>query len=245
MFQQQDLTQQADLAYEHVLRVFPMANRFHPSLHQKISVDQSIAQPLQEFNKSEKSIIFDKLRQTHRQPLSSIPPETLLYLEQQLGDIFGLALTSETSIGSLPYLVGQIEAQPHLKSSPTDALNDHTSILEAGLRPQRSYYGWQTEPYGVTLPLHELVGWQTVSEKDRKAFLNQLILAINPLLEIAIVAKIIDIGPYHTQRYQFGGSPQLLREGKFWNPGCNGLTAVFFLESNSTHLKTGPLVYEH
>ena len=245
MFQQQDLTQQADLAYEHMLRVFPLAKKFHPSLHQRLSVDQSLKQPLQEFNRSEKSIIFDKLRQTHRQSLSSIPPETLLYLEQQLGDIFGLALTSETSLGTLPYLVGHIEAQPHLKSSPTDASSNHASILEAGLRPERSYYGWQSELYGITLPLHELAGWQTLADKERKAFLGQLTLVINPLLEIAVIAKIVDVGPYHTQRYQFAGSPQLVREGKFWNPGCNGLSAIFFLESNSTHLKTGPLSYEH
>ncbi len=244
MFQQQDLTQQADLAYERLLKVFPLAVKFHQSVHQRVSVDQSLKQPLQEFNRSEKSIIFDKLRQTHKQPLSSIPSETLLYLEQQLGDIFGLALTSETSLGTLPYLVGQIEAQSHLKSSPTDKIEDHAFIMEAGLRPQRSYYGWQSEPYGITLPLHELVNWQTLSDQKRKIFLSQLILVINPILEIAIVAKMVDVGPYHTQRYQFAGSPQLVRDGKFWNPGCNGLTAIFFLESNSANLKTGPLFYE-
>lgn len=242
MTQNQDLTQKADTAYQKLLKVFPSAQQFFQPPGHKVSVDQALNEPLQAINRSERSVIFDKLSHINSQPIVSIKQETLLYLEQQLSDIYGLVLTAESSLGSLPYLVGQIEAQAHLKSSPTDILTDHQTIVEAGLRTQRSYFGWQSENYGVALPLHELPRWQTISDQEKKHFAENLVLVINPVTEKALLAKIVDVGPYHTRRYQFGGTPQLVKDGGFWSPGCNGLAAIFFLDSPATNHKTGLLM---
>ncbi len=242
MTQNLDLTPKAETAYQNLLKVFPSAQQFFQPPGHKVSVDQALNEPLQALNRSERSVIFEKLRHINSQPITSIKQETLLYLEQQLSDIYGLVLSAESCLGSLPYLVGQIEAHAHLKSSPTDALSEHQVILEAGLRPQRSYFGWQTENYGVALPLHELPQWQTTSEQEKKQFAENFVLVINPVLEKALLAKIVDLGPYHTRRYQFGGTPQLVKDGGFWSPGCNGLAAIFFLDSSTANHQTGILI---
>lgn len=242
MTQNQDLTQKAEAAYQNLLKVFPSAQQFFQPPGQKVSVDQALNEPLQAINRSERSIIFDKLRHINSQPITSIKQETLLYLEQQLSDIYGLVLSTESPLGNLPYLVGQIEAQAHLKSSPTDELLDHHTILEAGLRTQRSYFGWQSEKYGVALPLHELSQWHTITNQEKKHFAENLVLVINPVMEKALLAKIVDLGPHHTRRYQFGGTPQLIKDGGFWYPGCNGLAAIFFLDSSTANHKTGILI---
>ena len=237
----QSISQQAEAAYAHLLSVFPSAQLFHQSPTQRMSVDQGLTQPLQALNRSERSIIFDKLRQIHKQPVNTLSQESILYLEQQLSDMYGLTLTTQSEQGSLPYLVGQIQAQSHLKTSPTDRIENHATVLEAGLRTDRSYFGWTDEIFGISLPLQELDQWSQLSDQQRHIFAHEYVVVINPVLEAAILAKIVDVGPYHTQRYQLGGTPQLIRDGRFWSPGCNGMAAIFFVETSSTALKTGLL----
>lgn len=224
-----------------LLEVFPESQAILQPLSAKSVVDEQLPKALKSVQQSERSSIFEKLRQLRTTPISSISEDELFYLEQQLSDLLGFTLTTETTIGRLPYLVGQIYAEPHHKRNPTTQLTDITMIREAGLRPRRGYLGWQSEEYGVSLPFQEIPEWTSAAEPDRKQILNQRVVVINPITERAILASITDVGPAHTQRFQFGGTPALIRSGQFWNPGCTGLAAVFFLESTLPHQKNGPL----
>lgn len=224
-----------------LLETFPESGTILPPLSASSVIDEQLPKTLKSVQQSERSSIFAKLRQQKTTPITAISEDELLYLEQQLSDLLGFALTTETTVGRLPYLVGQIQAEPHHKRNPNTQLSDLDTILEAGLRQRRGYLGWQSEEYGVSLPFQEVSQWTTATEPVRTQLLHQKVVVINPLSERAILASITDVGPAHTQRFQFGGTPNLIRAGQFWNPGCSGLAAVFFLESSQSHQKNGLL----
>lgn len=234
---------QFETAYARLTKLFPQATDII-SPPTNASVDSTLPETVKSFNSSERSTIMEKLRSIHRQSVSSIEEHTLLYLEQQISDLVGMTVSTEFNGIQLPYIVGQIEASLPYPSSPSAAQRESTSQQRD--KKTRSYFGWidpQTT-YGIVIPFQETAEWTQLSEKNRLAFAQLSAIVINPVTEQALVAKLVDVGPYHTQRYQFSGTPKLLEDGGFWSPGSAGLAAVFLLENSGQQQKLGPILLD-
>lgn len=200
----------------------------------------------------EKQAILDKLAVLGRQPLATSADE-LLYLEQQLSDWLNLDIDSSHHDIALPHNQGMIAALPHLKQSPTDSLTKKPVLKEAGLTSKRSFFGWQhlinqTKPdphheFFISLPIFHLDAWSTQFQTLSKWFLNQAMLVINPTDGIFMIAKVHDIFFEPSNKYQFGGSPQLIRAGKFWSPQNMGKVIVFFVTDENQAVKPGKLKF--
>ncbi len=198
----------------------------------------------------EKQVILDKLSSLGQQPQTAGKDE-LLYLEQQLADWLQLDVSSSYEDITLPYYQGLIEALPHLKQSPTDSLSKKLFIQEAGISSQRSFFGWQhqngqsrydsQDEYLVGLPLFHLESWRTQFQKLSKRLINHQMLVINPSDSILLLARVHNIYFHPNNKYQFGGSPRLIREGNFWSPQNMGKAIVFFVNQNLDTTKLGKI----
>ena len=78
----------------------------------------------------------------------------------------------------------------------------------AGLRPRRGYLDLAiNKRIWRFATISRIPQWTSAAEPDRKQILNQRVVVVNPITERAILASITDVGPAHTQRFQFGTPP--------------------------------------
>lgn len=198
--------------------------------------------------------ILQKIREVSQLPGTSLDRDTALYMEQQLADVLGFEVTSTLGEYQLPFVKAIIASLPHLQLQPVKIEMSATSYApEAGSTKKRSYFGWDSSPFTessmndssednlfwVSFPLHHF--------KHQLSSLNQLktwwkkrkMVIINPMEAIAVVVEVKDDFYDTSNKYQFGGSPAVIREGQFWSPMNLGKSLLFFISDQSETVACG------
>lgn len=257
------------LAQQHLdvseFRQRPVRESQEPMIPSTTTFDQSVAAELQDrpahypdtivshISHEEFSAVIDKLQHALAQPPGHIAAESQLYLEQQLSDLLGMSVMGSLDDHELPFHTGTIESEAHRRRFPSDELPAHRQFPEAGLRNTRSFFGWfitdnalsdlaeQRERYTLSLPLAYLPQWSTAADALKAWYKYRKVIVINPFDARAVVACIGDVTFSQALRYQFGGSPELIREGMFWSPACQGRACVLFIDESFREVPLGPL----
>lgn len=226
-----------------------MGGATHPD-GQDLSKDQNLVHNI---TLEEHQAVIYKLREVAKLSPGDLEGDDLLYLEQQLSDIFGFDVSSELENHKLPYIMGTLEALPHYRRFPIDHLDQHKSYLEAGMSKTRGGFDWMLEEgklssraiirekYGVSLPLANLKEWQVDHNELNKWYRFRKLLIINPFDLRAVVATIIDGGFISNLKYQFGATPEVIREGNIWSPGSSGKVLMFFINDKDDKVEHGPI----
>ncbi len=211
---------------------------------------------LSSVTKEEYQSIMDKMVQLLQLPAGQLAEESELYLEQQLSDILGFDVVAEYENHRPLFSTGIMKAVPHLKRSPTDTLLNHTNYHEAGINQSRSIFGWfgsgsdldpaiiAAEKYFITIPLYFDPAWQTDATELKNWYKFRKAIIINPANRVAVVCVIGDIGPNTITRKQFGGSPELIHEGKIWSPQAAGRVLLLFVDDKENSVPLGPIQFD-
>ncbi len=211
------------------------------------------AELLHNITMEEHQAIIFKLREVAKLNPGELAKNDLLYLEQQLSDIFGFEVISELDGKKLPFAMGTMMAAPHLRRFPNDQLQDHQRYQEAGLSKTRGSYDWmleggqlsdqaaRRERYGVALPLAYLPDWQQNYLELKQWYQFRKLLVINPFDLKAIVCSVTDGSMISTLKYQFTGSPEIIREGMIWSPNASGKVLAFFINDEEDKVTLGPI----
>lgn len=213
--------------------------------------DQTMYKPNSTLTEEEVLSILKKIHELSQLPGLTLDNETELYLEQQLADMLGFEVGITSDKVTLPFMKGTIDSLTHLYRSPTQSLQDIQSVREASIAKHRSSFGWHLNNSGdtttdkspsdfwIALPLRAMATPErSYADIKRWAFKKKM-MVINPSEAIYCVAEIQDEYFDATNRYQFGGSPELIRRGLFWSPGNVGKALLFFVTDHSDSIKTG------
>ncbi len=174
-----------------------------------------------------------------------------LYLEQQLTDLLGFQVTAELEGHRLNHSIGIMGAEQHLMRSPTDSLSGHDAFQEAGIAPNRGAFGWftengeltqeaiQREKYYFAVQLMYLPSWNAEHETLKPWYKYRKMVMVNPANELAVVGVVADAGPAEWVQKQFGGSPEVIREGKVWSPQSAGHVLLYFVDDPENKVPLG------
>jgi hypothetical protein len=66
-------------------------------------------------------------------------------------------------------------------------------------------------------------------------------IVINPAERLAVVGVVGDAGPAMWVKKQFGGSPEVIREGKIWSPKSRGKVILLFVNDPEDKVPLGPI----
>lgn len=186
-------------------------------------------------------------------PAGHLPKADELYLEQQLTDLLGFEVTAELENHRLNHSMGIMGAEQHLKRSPTDELSQHDQYQEAGIAENRGAFGWFTEAGSLTpeaiarekyyfaVQTMYLPNWNTNHDDLKPWYKFRKMVMVNPAEEIAIVGVVGDAGPSLWVQKQFGGSPEVIREGKVWSPKSQGHVLLYFVDDPENKIPLGPI----
>lgn len=243
---------------------FPEVRRFLPSpaglasLHQELTLGvekTSLSGVRASLNQEERQAIFTKLRALSQSD-HELSDEEWLYLEQQLADLYNLPVVRELATRQLPMLRVQLATRPHLVRFPSDQLERHSKVHQAGLRATRSFFGWLgnttalapevslVERYGLSLPLFLLPDWPQAAREILAWYRHRPLLLINAERERAVIGVVDDLAPLHQLRTQVAISPELMEEGQFYYPGASGQALCFFLDASLSTLILGEVASE-
>ena len=182
--------------------------------------------------------------------------EDELYLEQQLTDILGFEVNFELEEKRLNHSIGIMGGEQHLKRHPTDTLSSHDAYLEAGIAPNRGAYGWfiedgeltekavLMEKYYFAVQTLYLPDWNTNHQQLKPWYKFRKMIMINPAERLAVVGVVGDAGPAMWVKKQFGGSPEVIREGKVWSPATKGKVMLLFVNDPNDEVPLGPISLE-
>lgn len=203
--------------------------------------------------KDEHFEILSKMVDFVHMPVGRLEKNDELYLEQQLTDMLGFEVVAELEGHQLNHLVGIMGGEQHLKRFPTDTLSQHDAFLEAGIAPNRGAFGWFTEngqltsdaimreKYYFAVQTLYLPDWNQNHAVLKPWYKFRKMIAINPTEEIAVVGIVGDAGPAQWVQKQFGGSPEVIREGKIWSPNAKGRVMLFFVNDPNDEIELGPI----
>lgn len=197
--------------------------------------------------------VLDKLRTDVRQPAGHLPTQDELYLAQQLSDMLGFEVCAELDNQRLNQTIGTMAALPHLRRSPTDTLVQHMEYREAGLANNRGAFGWftemgqltpamkQAEQYYVAVQAQFVPEWNQNFKQLKIWYKFRKMLVINPAEEKAVVAVVGDLGPARWLQYQFGGSPEVVREANIWSMKTQGKVLLLFINDPDNRVSLGSI----
>jgi hypothetical protein len=176
-----------------------------------------------------------------------------LYLEQQLSDMLGFEVTAELDGRRLNHSIGAMGGEQHLLRFPGDELAQHDAYQEAGIAPNRGAFGWftengqlteraiQREKYYFAVQTLYLPDWNSNHQQLKPWYKFRKMIVINPAEEKAVVGVVGDAGPAQWVKKQFGGSPEIIREGKIWSPKTRGRIILFFVDDPEDSIPLGPI----
>lgn len=179
--------------------------------------------------------------------------EEELYLEQQLSDMLGFQVTAELEGNRLNHSIGVMGGEQHLKRFPGDTLDQHDAYQEAGIAPARGAFGWftedgqlteqaiQREKYYFAVQTLYLPNWNEQHQDLKPWYKFRKMIVINPAEGVAVVAVVGDAGPAKWVKKQFGGSPEVIREGKIWSPKTHGKILLLFVDDPEDRVPLGPI----
>ena len=179
--------------------------------------------------------------------------EDELYLEQQLTDMLGFDVSSTLEGHQLNHSIGIMGGEQHVLRYPGDTLANHDAFQEAGIAPQRAAFGWFTEDgeltekaimrekYYFAVQTLYLPDWNSNHAELKPWYKFRKMIVINPVERIAVVGVVGDAGPAMWVKKQFGGSPEVIREGKIWSPASKGKVILLFVDDPNDQVALGPI----
>ncbi|MBD3250156.1 MAG: hypothetical protein GF381_01115 [Candidatus Pacebacteria bacterium] len=208
---------------------------------------------LSKISAEEFSEIIKKMTSFVNQAPGHIDQQDELYLEQQLTDLLGFEVTAQLEGRRLNHSVGIMGGEQHLRRYPTDSLDKHDAYLEAGIAPNRGAFGWFTEEgvltekgierekYYFAVQTLYLPDWNQNHQELKPWYKFRKMIVINPAEELAVVGVVADAGPALWVKKQFGGSPEVIREGKIWSPKSKGRVILYFVDDPEDRVRLGPI----
>lgn len=208
---------------------------------------------LAEVTLEERQAIMDKLKEFAKRPVGHLPQEDELYLEQQLSDILGFEVTAELEGNRLNHSIGIMGGEQHLRRFPTDTLAQHDAYQESGIAPNRGAFGWFTEngqltaeailreKYYFAVQTLYLPNWNSDHVRLKPWYKFRKMVAINPADQVAVVGVVGDAGPAQWVKKQYGGSPEVIREGKIWSKEARGRVILLFVDDPENKVPLGPI----
>lgn len=180
----------------------------------------------------ETQAILNKLQSYVASAAGTVPQDEALYIEQQVAELLGFEVELSKNGLTLPFSYGQMAGSSHAKMKPSiTSAPDH--LKEAGFSPQRPFFGWFQESelprYTIQANLLQLPEWSEQYPSIKSALGLSQMFVINPYEGLGAAAVLTDVVYPHQSRYQFGGSPELIRDLKIWSPSSLGKVWVFFL----------------
>ncbi len=225
-----------------------------PSSNQDYQIlDEKTKKVALDISEQEHQEIIAKLSSYVNSPAGHLERETELYLEQQLSEILGFKVRAEIDGKKLNHSVGIMGSEQHLLRFPGDDLKEHDAYTEAGIAPNRGAFGWFTdngqltqesilrEKYYFAAQLMYLPEWNTNYENLKPWYKFRKMIVINPAEQVAVVGVVADAGPAMWVKKQFGGSPEVIREGKIWSPNSKGKVMILFVDDEEDQIPLGPI----
>lgn len=201
----------------------------------------------------ERQAVLDKMKSQVQMPAGHLEKQEQLYLEQQLSDMLGFTVTAELEGHRLNHSIGIMGGEQHLKRYPTDDLSQHDAYRESGIAPNRGAFGWFTEQgqltsdailkekYYFAVQTLYLPDWNSNHAALKPWYKFRKMIVINPADEVAVVGVVGDAGPAQWVKKQFGGSPEVIREGKIWSKQARGHVMLFFIDDPQNQVPLGPI----
>lgn len=206
---------------------------------------------LKQLSEEEKQAIISKMIAYVNLPPGHLAKQEELYLEQQLSDILKFDVTASLDNHRLNHSLGIMGSEQHLFRYPGDSLAKHDAFLEAGIAPGRGAFGWFTqngelttdsvmmEKYYFAVQTLYLPDWNTNYKELKPWYKFRKMVAVNPNEGLAIVGVVGDAGPALWVKKQFGGSPEVIREGKIWSPKSKGRVILYFVDDPTDEVALG------
>lgn len=227
------------------------------------SVDSQVLQRLQaqgkeskelimEMSSEEYDVVMDKAKAYSMMQAGHLQQEDELYLEQQLSDLLGFNVTAELEGHRLNHSIGIMGGEQHLYRFDGDTLAQHDAYQEAGIAPARGAFGWfaqgeldetaiMREKYYFAVQTLYLPDWSTNYQELKPWYKFRKMIVINPVDEMAVVGVVGDAGPALWVKKQFGGSPEVIREGKIWSSQARGKVILLFVDDPEDKVPLGPI----
>lgn len=208
---------------------------------------------LQKMSEEEFNAIMEKLSEAVAQPPGHLPKSDELYVEQQLSDILGFPVSAELEGNRLNHSLGIMGGEQHLKRFPGDSLEQHDAYIESGIAPNRGAFGWfteqgqltpdaiQREKYYFAVQTLYLPNWNTEHPRLKEWYKFRKMIVINPTDRMAVVGVVGDAGPALWVKKQYGGSPEIIREGKIWSRTARGRVMLLFVDDPGNTIPLGPI----
>ncbi len=225
-----------------------------PKIHaQEKEADEEL---LAVVSREEHEEIMKKLESIVQMPPGHMEKETELYLEQQISEILGFEVATEIEGQRLNHSIGIMGGEQHLYRFPGDSLAQHDAYQEAGIAPNRGAFGWFTEggeltdkaianeKYYFAVQTLYLPNWNTEHPTLKPWYKFRKMVVINPAERVAVVGVVGDAGPAAWVQKQFGGSPEIIREGKIWSPKSRGRVLLLFVDDPDDKIPLGPISLE-
>ena len=99
----------------------------------------------------------------------------------------------------------------------------------------------QNEKYYFAVQTLYLSDWNQRYPELKPWYKFRKMVVVNPTEEIAVVGVVGDAGPAMWVKKQFGGSPEIIREGKIWSPKTNGKILLLFVDDPENQVPLGPI----
>lgn len=216
-------------------------------------LDEKSRQVALDISEQEHQEVIAKLSSYVNSPAGHLERETELYLEQQLSEILGFKVRTQLEGQRLNHSIGIMGSEQHLLRFPGDKLEEHDAFREAGIAPNRGAFGWFTEngqltedsilreKYYFAVQLMYLPDWNQNHQELKPWYKFRKMIVINPVEKMAVVAVVADAGPAMWVKKQFGGSPEVIREGKIWSPNSKGKVMLLFVDDSENQIPLGPI----
>lgn len=195
--------------------------------------------------------VIKKLQEFVARPPGHLKQEEELYLEQQLTDLLGFDVTAELDGNRLNHSYGLMGGEQHLPRFPGDTIDQHDAFQAAGITTNRGAFGWftqnglltdkaiQQEKYYFAVQTLYLPNWNTEYKTLKPWYAFRKMIVINPYDRIAVVGVVGDAGPAQWVNKQFGGSPEVMREGKIWSKEARGRVLLYFVDDPEDKIPLG------
>lgn len=216
-------------------------------------LDKKEANLALDISQGEHQEIMAKLVAYVNAPAGHLEGESEIYLEEQLSEVLGFAVRNQLEGQQLNHSIGIMGAEQHLKRFPGDTLADHDAYPEAGLAANRGAFGWfaqdgqltpeaiMAEKYYFAVQLMYLSDWQNNYQQLKPWYKFRKMIVINPSEQVAVVGVVADAGPALWVQKQFGGSPEVIREGRIWSPKSRGKVLLLFVDDPENKVPLGPV----
>ncbi len=238
------------MALSTVVAQTAVGQQIHADHHNKSDL-QAINPDLKDVSDEEYEDLIQKMRTYVNQKPGHLIEEDQVYMEQQLSDLLGFPVAAKYEGQQLNHSIGIMGGEQHLRRYPNDTLADHDAFQEAGMAPNRGAFGWftengeltqraiQREKYYFAVQTLYLPNWNTEYPTLKPWYKFRKMIVINPHDELAVVGVVGDAGPAMWVKKQFGGSPEIIREGKIWSPENRGRVILLFVDDPTDEIPLG------